>query len=131
MNAAERCATVRELWPLLVVCDIDRSLAFYRDRLGFDVVAEAQSDGRVFWCRLHRGGASIMLQQAEAEDGSAEGRGRGVVLYFVCDDADAVHREFAAGGLSLPAPAVAYYGMKQLFVPDPDGYAVCFESPTP
>jgi hypothetical protein len=25
---------------------------------------------------------------------------------------------------------VADYGMKQIFVPDPDGYTICFESPT-
>ena len=123
-----RTTPVRELWPLLFVQDIERSLVFYRDRLGFDVVGEAKVGGKTFWCRLQRGGASIMLQQAAAEDGPAQGRGRGVAFYFVCDDAEAMHGELTARGLKLDPPTIAEYSMKQLFVPEPDGYAICFES---
>jgi len=32
-------------------------------------------------------------------------------------------------GLKLDPPRTAYYGMNQLFVPEPNGYALCFESP--
>jgi uncharacterized glyoxalase superfamily protein PhnB len=129
MIVAERTGAIQELWPLLFVQDIERSIAFYRDQLGFTVVGEAKSDGRVFWCRLKHGGASIMLQQAEGEDGPAEGRGRGVGFFFVCDDADSLFAELSDRGLILDSPTVAYYGMKQLFVPEPDGYSICFESP--
>jgi catechol 2,3-dioxygenase-like lactoylglutathione lyase family enzyme len=128
MTTIPPATPVRELWPLLFVRDIERSLAFYRDRLGFDVVGEAKAGGKAFWRRLQRGGASIMVQQAEAEDGPAEGRGRGVAFYFVCDDADVMHAELTARGLQLDPPSIAEYGMKQLFVPEPDGYAICFES---
>lgn len=128
MTAADRTGVVRELWPLLLVTDLERSLTFYRDQLGFAVVDEAKAAGRTFWCRLQRGGASLMLQQAEDEDGPAEGSGRGVSFYFVCDDVDALYAEFVARGLKLDPPAVAYYGMKQVFVPEPGGYVICFES---
>jgi len=127
---AQSTGTVQELWPLLTVQDMQRSLKFYRDQLGFTVVGEAQGQGGLFWCRLKRGGASLMLQQAEDEDGPAAGRGRGVAFYFVCDDADAMFAELSARGLAINPPEAAYYGMKQLFVPEPDGYSVCFESPT-
>jgi len=123
-------AVVRQLWPLLVVQDIDRSVAFYRDQLGFAVVGHAESDSKLFWCRLERGGSSLMLQQADEEDGPTKGRGRGVCFYFMCDDADAMYTELSARSLRLKPPTIAYYGMKQLFVPEPDGYAICFESPT-
>lgn len=129
MNAIENRAALQHLWPLLTVEDIQRSIAFYRDRLGFEVVAEASTAGTTYWCRLARQGGSLMLQQAEpAEDGPAEGRGRGISLYLVCDDADAMHAELVDRGLSLDPPQDAYYGMRQLFVPEPDGYAICFES---
>lgn len=128
MAVAEQIAVVRQLWPLLFVQDIERSVRFYRDQLGFSLVNRADAHAKMFWCRLERGGASIMLQQAEDEDGPAEGRGRGVAFYFVCDDADAMYRELTSRGLQLEPPKVAYYGMKQLFVPEPDGYSICFES---
>ena len=130
MAVAEHTAVVRRLWPLLSVQDIERSVQFYRDQLGFALVGRADAQGKMFWCRLERGGASIMLQQAEDEDGPAEGRGRGVAFYFVCDDADAIYAELSSCGLQLDPPKVAYYGMKQLFVPEPDGYCICFESET-
>ncbi len=129
MSSDAKTASIRETWPLLFVQDIARSLDFYRDRLGFEVVHEAQNDGQVFWCRLKRDHSSLMLQQAEPEDGEPQGRGRGVVLYFVCDDADAMHADLTARGLDLPEPETAYYGMRQVSVVDPDGYDLCFESP--
>jgi uncharacterized glyoxalase superfamily protein PhnB len=69
-----------------------------------------------------------MLQQACEEDGPAGGRGRGVGFYFHCDDADAIHAELSTRGLALAAPTVAFYGMKQLYFKDPDGYELCFQS---
>ena len=78
---------------------------------------------------MERGDSAIMLQQAEDEDGPAEGRGWGVSFYFICDDADTIYAELTARGLQLSPPTIAYYGMKQVVVPEPDGYYLCFESP--
>ena len=122
MTTATKAATVRQVWPLLAVQNIERSLEFYRDRLGFVLNGTAENEGKMFWCRLERGGACLMLQQAEEEDGPAEHRGNGVSFYFVCDDADAIFTELTSRGLKLRAPTVAYYGMKQVVVPEPDGY---------
>lgn len=123
-------AEVTDLWPLLFVHDMKRSLAFYEEQLGFTRVGAAKGDdGAIFWCRLQRGRASLMLQQDCAEDGPTAGRGRGVGLYVICDDADRLYAEFTARGLALAPPTTAYYGMRQLTVPEPDGYYLCFESP--
>jgi len=130
MTVSEQAALIRQIWPLVTVQDIHRSVEFYRDRLGFNVVGKAESEGKLFWCRLERGGACIMLQQAETEDGPAEGRGRGVTFYFICDDADAIYDDLSLRGLQLTPPSLAHYGMKQVFVPEPDGYCICFESAT-
>jgi catechol 2,3-dioxygenase-like lactoylglutathione lyase family enzyme len=109
------------------VKDIERSIEFYRDRLGFSIEGEASNDGKTFWCRLTRGSASLMLQQADPDE-AQERRGRGVALYFICDDADVLHEEFSGRGLHLRPPTVVAYGMKQVYVPEPDGYFICFES---
>src|SRR5262245_22539591 len=115
--------TTMELWPLLFVEDMKRSISFYCDRLGFRLVRQAESEGRVFWCRLCRQDCSLMLQQAEAVDGPAEHRGRGVIFYFVCEDADRMYQELTERGLSLTPPKTAPYGMRQVYLPDPDGYS--------
>jgi len=129
MNTSTKTAVLRQLQPLLTVQDIQRSIAFYRDQLGFNLKGQAENEGEVFWCSMERDGVTIMLQQEEDEDGPAEGRGRGVSFYFLCEDADAIYAELLSRGLKLAPPAVAYYGMKQVVVPEPDGYSLCFESP--
>jgi uncharacterized glyoxalase superfamily protein PhnB len=129
MTSMSKSAVVRQLRPLLAVSDIQRSVEYYRDRLGFALTGQAENEGKLFWCSMERGGSAIMLQQAEDEDGPAEGRGRGISFYFDCDDADVVYAELTSRGLHLSPPTIAYYGMKQVVVPEPDGYYLCFESP--
>jgi catechol 2,3-dioxygenase-like lactoylglutathione lyase family enzyme len=114
--------------PLLYVTDMDRSAAFYGNKLGFELIQQWEPEGKMLWCLLKRGGAEIMLQKATDEDGPAEGFGRGVEFFLWCDDADAMHAELVANGLKLDPPQTAFYGMKQLFVKDPDGYELCFQN---
>jgi predicted enzyme related to lactoylglutathione lyase len=121
-------ARLQQLTPLLFVKDLPRSLAFYRDQLGFACTNHADAEGKTFWCRIERDGASLMLQQADGEDPHTDRRGRGVTFYFICDDANAMHTELCGRGMELAPPEMAYYGMNQLFVPEPDGYEICFES---
>ena len=127
MPVAHRTTGIRELAPLLFVQDIARSVAFYQ-QLGFKLAGTWEPDGKLAWCRLERTGSAVMLQQAEEEDGPAEGRGRGVGLFFTCDDVDALHGEFVSADVKIAPPQVAFYGMKQIFLKDPDGYDLCFES---
>lgn len=123
--------TCRQLVPLLTVTSIERSVQFYRDRLGFQMREKWEPDGKLAWCWMARDDWAVMLQQdCPEEDGPAEGRGRGVTFYCNCDDADAVHAELTQRGLKLQPPTVAFYGMKQVYLNDPDGYQLCFESPT-
>jgi uncharacterized glyoxalase superfamily protein PhnB len=129
MSTSTKTAVVRQLQPLLAVQDIQRSIAFYRDQLGFAMKGQAENEGKVFWCSMERDGVTIMLEEGADEVGPPEGRGRGVSFYILCEDADAIHAELTSRGLKLSPPAVAYYGMKQLVVPEPDGYYLCFESP--
>ena len=129
MPLTQSTGTVRELVPLLFVQDIERSMDFYRDGLGFEVASKWEPGGKLAWCRLQRDGSAVMLQQACEEDGPAEGRGRGIGFFFICDDAGTIHAELSGRGVHLAPPQVAFYGMKQVFVKDPDGYELCFESP--
>ena len=69
---------MQELSPLLMVADIEQSITFYCDQLDFSVVSDAKNEGRIFWYRVNRGGASIMLQQSEEEYSPAERHGQGV-----------------------------------------------------
>jgi hypothetical protein len=50
-------------------------------------------------------------------------------LYFACEDVDAAYAYFRARNVAAKEPAVTFYGMKQVFVKDPDGYEICVQQP--
>ena len=122
-------SNIQELVPLLIVQDIVRSMMFYCEGIGFEVVATWEPGGRVAWCRIERQGAAIMLQQATDEDNPAELRGNGIALFFICDDAKRFHAELLKRSVPATPPLKVFYGMLQVFVSDPDGRELCFESP--
>jgi uncharacterized glyoxalase superfamily protein PhnB len=129
VNTVQQSTVVRELVPLLFVDDIQSCVVFYGDNLGFTMEAKWEPDGKLTWCKLRRDGSAIMLQQASEEDGPAGERGRGIIFYFDCQDADAMFSEVVARGLIVNPPKVAFYGQKQLSLRAPDGYSLCFQSP--
>ena len=126
-EATESGVALHSLAPLLFVEDMRRSLRFYREALGSTVKscdhADVEQSG---WCMLQRGGVAVMLQRITTDrfDGK---RGQGVELYIGCDDVDALHAEIVARGIDAKPPKTAYYGMRQLYVKDPDGYQLWFQ----
>ena len=121
---------VRATVPLLYTGDIECSLAFYCDKLGFTLQNRWDTEGRLAWCLLAMEGAQLMLQRAEPEDLTGLDAGRSdIALFFVCEDVDALHERFLNRGVAAKPPAVAFYGMRQVIVRDPDGRSICFERP--
>jgi len=126
---------VRGIVPLLQVFDMPTAVKFYCDVVGFEVV---MTDGKPApncdWILLRMQGFELMLNtayegpdrppapvpaRAAAHDDSC--------LFFGCPDVDGAYRHFREKGLELGEPKVAPYGMKQLWLHDPDGYGLCFQ----
>lgn len=120
---------------LLQVFDMPASVRFYRDVLGFEIVSTSPREGDQFdWGLLRLGGAEVMLNTAfepphrpAAPDAGRTAAHADTTLYFACPDVDAAYRHLKSRGIDVTPPAVAPYGMKQLYVSDPDGYALCFQ----
>jgi catechol 2,3-dioxygenase-like lactoylglutathione lyase family enzyme len=129
---------VEGLVPLIQVFDMPRSIAFYRDLLGFEVVQTSPPLGpdHFDWAMLRLGGARLMLNTAYDEGARpAEPEAARVMahrdtgLFFGCPDIDAAYSHLLAKGTRLRPPSTAPYGMRQLFLSDPDGYELCFQWP--
>lgn len=126
-------ANVEQAVPFLRVSDMDASLRFYVDGLGFEVRDRWVVEGRIRWCWLRNGGAALMLQEFGREGHDSwvpEGKvGIGVSICFLCKDALALYRDVVARGVVASQPFVGNR-MWVTSMSDPDGYRIEFESPT-
>ena len=135
--APSTSANVKQAVPLFGVTNMEASLRFYVEGLGFKMKdswipdrAEDKPDGRIRWCWLERGEAAIMFQEFLADGRPKEPLGTGASVYFMCEDALALHGEFRARGIE--GPRRPFVGNRLWVVPltDPDGYRIFFQSPT-
>jgi glyoxylase I family protein len=128
---------VRGVCALLQVFDMPTSVRFYRDVLGFEVVQTSEREGDQFdWGLLRLNDAAVMLNTAyEQEHRPARPEPARVAahgdtgLYFGCLDVDAAYRHLRDHAIDVQEPTIAPYGMRQLYVHDPDGYELCFQCP--
>lgn len=117
---------VKEVVPFLNVSSMERSIRFYIDGLGFAFRHKWEPDGKLRWCWLTLGGASLMLQEFLNRPAPIPG---GITLNFTCDDAIALYSEYRSRGLNPSEPEVGN-GLWVTEVVDPDGYKLFFNSPT-
>lgn len=120
--------TLRALVPLCFVADIANSVRFYRQMLDFHLTNAWEPEGQLMWCQMTRNDVGIMLQQMCAEDKVPQPRGAGVTMYIHCDDAEDVFLRLQERGAEVDPPITTFYGMKQVYVTDPDGYSLCFQN---
>ena len=119
-------AGVRELRVTLTVADFDEALAFYRDALGLEQIADWSTDeGRVIL--LEAGRATLELfdeAQAETVDRIEAGRrvsGTVRLALEVVDSESAADRLVAAGAERVAAPVTPPWGGRNARVRAPDG----------
>lgn len=129
---------IQGLAPLLQIFDMPVSIRFYRDVVGFTVTETSpqlsDNPDDVNWAMLELNGSAVMLNTAyepESRPSQPEAQRFGghsdTALFFACPDVDGAYRQFRCKGLEIKQPEVAHYGMKQIYLSDPDGYVLCFQ----
>ena len=113
---------------LIPVEDLDRAIAFYRDRLGLRFLFAAPPQMSFF----QSGTVRLLIGVPEA----GQPRQRGATVYFQVEDIHAVYRTLAERGVSFPAPphVVHRTAATELWLTefnDPDGNHLALMSETP
>jgi catechol 2,3-dioxygenase-like lactoylglutathione lyase family enzyme len=126
----------RRAGAILAVADVERSVAFYRDRIGFEV--EALYDDPPYATLALAGARLSFAEQGHPADdrpgvamaAPADPSVANVVLVVEVDDARAEHERLAATGVRfLAEPYNPPWGGCRFFCIDPDGYLVEIEQP--
>lgn len=116
---------------LLNVADIETSLGFWRDLVGFEVTTRFEHEGRLAFAQLQSGEARLMLNARGGDPAPRRARPHytEAVFYFGVPSVHDLVRDFRAKGLALPDPEREEYGLDEVVVRDPDGYEIAFTSP--
>jgi catechol 2,3-dioxygenase-like lactoylglutathione lyase family enzyme len=122
--------------PVLHVADVEASLQFYVDRLGFTSPWRHDEDGRAHVAQVDRRGCALILADTWA-DTWPEKIGKG--LMFISLNVEPATREAAVAALDalraeLEAKGVPVkegsWGYRLLVVDDPDGNQLFFNYPS-
>ena len=124
---------VKQAVPFFAIANMEASLRFYVEGLGFKMMNKWIDDGKLRWCWLELGGAAIMLQEfrKEGHDSWVPSCkvGEGVSINFICDDAIIIYKDLIGKNLEASKPFVGN-NMWVTGIADPDGYKLYFESYT-
>ena len=121
--------------PLFIVRHVPSSLAFYRDRLGFEITFQGPAPDDVFFGIVRRGGAMIMLKSVGVDPVPNYKRDvkNGVArwdAYLSVPDPDALAAEFASRKVTLSEPLKdTNDGLRGFELKDHDGYVLFFGRP--
>ena len=123
--AASGTAQIIGIAPQFLVDDLDRSIAFYRDRLGFRLDFTYQS----FYASVSRDGFAIHLKHAPkgAADRAHRKQNEHLDAHLSVTGVRALFSEFQKRGAEMLKPLEARpWACLDFYVEDPDGYILCF-----
>lgn len=101
------------------VSDLDRSIAWYRDTLGFDLLYRMEDEA---WCELKTGVERVNLGLSQVEEAGGKG---GATLTFGVEDIEAAKSELESGGVRQDGPIRDIPGLVRLLTfYDPDDNAL-------
>ncbi len=116
--------------PTMTVNDIQASIAWYRDVMGFSVAREMEHDGQVMGAVVAAGAVQFLLGQDDFAKGKDRPKGVASRLYCIYEGdidefADAIK---SRGGTLEQEPTDQPWGARDFAVKDPDGFTISFSN---
>jgi catechol 2,3-dioxygenase-like lactoylglutathione lyase family enzyme len=122
-----------KITAVLIVNEIEKSLPFWVDRMGFQKTVEVPEGERLGFVILAHEGAELMLQTAESVRKDAPQfvppEGSRAALFVEVADFGDVRQRLEGYPIALPE-RVTFYGMREIGVLEPGGHIVVFAART-
>jgi uncharacterized glyoxalase superfamily protein PhnB len=122
--------SARTLSAALTVNELEKSLTWYRDVVGFTVDRRHEREGKLLAVSLKAGDVRILITQDDGAKGWDRVKGEGFSLQFTTDqDADELSKRIKANGGTLDSePVTAPWGPRVFRLRDPDGFRLVISS---
>ena len=117
--------------PSFTVADVEKSLAWYRDVMGFAVSQRWEEKGQLLGVSLKAGPVEFMIGQDDWNKGRHRIKGGGFRVYCETNqDVDSVADGIKArGGSLVQEPRNEEWGARAFTVQDPDGFKITISKP--
>jgi catechol 2,3-dioxygenase-like lactoylglutathione lyase family enzyme len=125
-GAATGSLALNDASPSFTVDDLDKSLAWYRDVLGFGVEETWKDVGKIVGVSLRAGDVAFMIGQDDWKKGRDRKKGEGFRLFCKTKGSvdDLAKRIEAKGGRLDHGPADEPWGVRDISLTDPDGFKI-------
>jgi catechol 2,3-dioxygenase-like lactoylglutathione lyase family enzyme len=124
--------TTTAISPSFIVSNVDQTIAFYRDKLGFETRLQ-QPDRNPFFAIIGRDGAQIFIKSEKdimPVPNSKRHPHIRLDAFVYAPDPDALAAEFADHGATFSVPLKdTHDGLRGFEIRDPDGYVLFFGRP--
>lgn len=125
---------LKKLTPNLIVSDVARSAAWYRDVLGFTVVTTVPEEAPYVFAILQSGGVEIFLNAPEpaiAEYPAFKDRpiGGTLTMFIEVTDIAEAHAALKDRVKVVMPLEKKWYGVTEFAFEDPDGYLITYAQP--
>ncbi len=119
----------KKLTPNLIVRDVVKSVAFYRDELGFTQAMSVPEAPPYVFAAMQRDGVEIFLNDRQAAieelpEFAGQPIGGSLTLYIEIDGVDALYESLRSRARIVHPLKDQFYGMREFAVSDPDGYVL-------
>jgi catechol 2,3-dioxygenase-like lactoylglutathione lyase family enzyme len=122
---------LERMCPFFIVSGVDQTIAFYRDKLGFETWHQ-EPEHEPFFAIVGRDGAMLFIKAGEAEPLPNPKRDSAMRwdAYVSVNDPDALAAEFVDRGVAFSVPLTdTHEGLRGFEITDPDGYVLFFGRP--
>lgn len=131
MTSTSTSVKFASVTPNLIVGDVAKSTAFYRDILGFEIKETVPDKEPFVFVWLARDGVPVFLNDVKAVEREYAGtdqltRGGTVAMFFVISGVDAYHAIVAPKVNVVMPLKTQFYGMREFAITDPDGHIITF-----
>ncbi len=116
--------TADSMFPAFTANDLEKSIKFYTEGLGFEVADETEMEGQLVFVMLKGGNVSLGLGRDDFKKGRDRVKGDGMRVWInTTQDINALAERAKSAGLTLDSePEPLPWGPLAFAVTDPDGF---------
>ena len=123
--------TATKITPNLIVSNVERSLAFYTEVLGFARGMTVPDASPFVFASVTSGPVEIFLNDKsttakESPQMAGLAFGGGNTMFIEVENVDALHDAVATRATIVMPIHTQWYGMREFAITDPDGYVITF-----